>query len=226
MLKIGEEQFLLKIDSLFARSLECYDRLARMEKDIKIVSYRIFSDNIVVAIKNNSRLDISQRSLYLLCFLAYVTQGSFMLDGLMLRGAITKGMLKINDYYVFGSGLINAYELEEKAIHPRIIVDKSLNKELQGLPYKDIFLTDSDGYKRIHYLSDREQPSFLLDSLRRHKYFVEKGLTEYINDEKVHKKYVWCREYHNRACFLADIPGACISDTNDFSEQNLPSQSG
>jgi len=227
MLKIGEAQFLQKIDSLFARALKSYESMSKQGKTPhQAFSYKFFSDNIVVAIECDIRPDISQRALYSLCYLAYVTQGKFMLDRLMLRGAITKGMFYISDNYVFGSGLINAHELERIAMYPRIIVDKSLNEELHSMPYTDnIFLKDSDGYTRIHYLSNREQNSLILEYLRRHKELVENGLVEYINDEKVHKKYAWCREYHNRACFLADIPGACISDIDDLYEQDLQNQS-
>lgn len=52
--------------------------------------------------------------------------------GILLRGSIVEGSLYINDDFVYGSGLIKAYELENsEAIYPRIVIDDAL----KGISY-------------------------------------------------------------------------------------------
>lgn len=94
------------------------------------VDYCIFSDNLIFGIKEelwkkiNPSLKISylEQFLTLLCIIQY----SFFSSSLLLRGGITIGKLYFdkNVQYVFGSGLIKAYDLENNhANYPRIIID-------------------------------------------------------------------------------------------------------
>ena len=85
---------------------------------------KMFSDNVLLCLK------ISAASIEYLRFLAFLSiiadiQRNFVLKyGLFLRGGITIGKLSFNDDFVFGQGLIDAVALEEKAIYPRIVMDK------------------------------------------------------------------------------------------------------
>ncbi|MDE7298188.1 MAG: hypothetical protein K2N94_05090, partial [Lachnospiraceae bacterium] len=92
--------------------------------DISQVSIQIkmFSDNIFLCLE---RCSSSMEYLRFLIFIAIVAdiQQNFILQyGLFLRGGITIGTLSFNDDFVFGQGLIDVVELEEKAVYPRIII--------------------------------------------------------------------------------------------------------
>jgi hypothetical protein len=59
-------------------------------------------------------------------------QGKLMAEyGVFIRGSIVKGNLYTNKNFLFGNGLISAYEIEnELAVYPRIIVEYGLVKEV------------------------------------------------------------------------------------------------
>lgn len=73
------------------------------------------------------------------------------IDGLFCRGAITKGNIFHHDEILFGSAYFKAYELESKAIYPRIIVDPDICNFFDyskiDVPLSPAFYSkDKDGY--------------------------------------------------------------------------------
>jgi hypothetical protein len=139
-------------------------------------------------------------SLYSLFYLAYILQ-RYLIDqhALFIRGSITEGLLYIDENYIFGSGLICAYELEnEIAVYPRIILDKNLSTDKVDKSYPDkLFCLDGDGYYFIDYLKNRGD-GFKIHE--KHKDLVKEELSKNGVSEKIYQKYLWCREYHNRTC--------------------------
>ncbi len=94
--------------------------------DLQIKS-KIFSDNILLCIKTDS--DIKKEKMRIILFMSIIAeiQRKFILQyGLFIRGGFTKGLLSLNEDFVFGEGLIEAVKLEEKASHPRIIVSEKI----------------------------------------------------------------------------------------------------
>lgn len=99
-----------------------------------------------------------------LAFLAIIAdiQRNFILKyGLFLRGGVTIGNLSFNDDFIFGQGLIDAVELEETAIYPRIIMGKTvLDYVLQPhFVEEDDLKRACDIENRAHsgaYISDEE----------------------------------------------------------------------
>lgn len=94
--------------------------------DLQIES-KIFSDNILLCIKTDS--DIKKEKMRLILFMSIIAeiQRKFILQhSLFIRGGFTKGLLSLNEDYVFGEGLIEAVKLEEKASHPRIMVSEKI----------------------------------------------------------------------------------------------------
>ena len=86
---------------------------------------RAFSDNYLFAVKVDpndpmeslNSLYNSAGALAVECLTVY---------GLLVRGAIVRGELYIDDEVVLGESLIHAYELESKAaVYPRILIDES-----------------------------------------------------------------------------------------------------
>lgn len=110
--------------------------LAQQVGSIKIES-KIFSDNILLV--SEYETDITKGKTKLVTFMEIVIeiQRMFVLEyGLFIRGGITYGDLSINEDYIFGQGLIEAVEIEEHTIYPRIAISDAVLNQLQNeFPY-------------------------------------------------------------------------------------------
>lgn len=119
-----------------------------------------FSDSIVVSVKIDED-NINEMLSSLIANLSYMGS-ELMKKGILIRGAITIGKLIHNDNgTVFGTALIEAYELESKCSkYPRIIIS---NKLVRRLNYPDItkrseylynqyFMRFSDGCVGFHQM--------------------------------------------------------------------------
>ena len=121
----SEIDFLKVSDKSYCRAKQMIGTMSQETHSNSRFKYKVFSDNIVVATEAGSTEADSTHALYSLSFIAYLLQREFIKNGIMCRGALTKGQLSINSEYVFGSGLIRAVELEDTiAYYPRIIVDR------------------------------------------------------------------------------------------------------
>lgn len=164
---------------------------------------RLFSDNIVIAVPSN--LVVVNVSAYNYIIALMRTLQGFLLPVNIVRGSITKGLLYIADEYLYGSGLIKAYELENDiAIMPRIIIDKDIENEINKKIIGKEIRKDYDGIFYLDYLysvdNEDMQDTFLL-----HKKIVENGITENRNNLRIMQKYLWCKEYHNKSCIKYGI---------------------
>jgi hypothetical protein len=117
----------------------------------------------------------------------------------------------------FSRGLIRAYDLEQKAVYPRILVDADLLTALRRnriLRYPDhdyktemehlsqLIRKDSDRNYFVDYLRAIESefdypevgyPAFL----DVHRGYVVAGLDKFRLNKKILMKYKWLRKYHN-----------------------------
>ena len=188
--QMGEEAFLAVINEAFHEIDTGFDNLAFIEM-------RIFSDNIVITSRADDNFDpINFIS-------SIITTQIFLLNGgILVRGSITKGNLHIDDKYLYGSGLIRAYELENDiAIMPRVILDRTLENEFEKLKVVAfLFIRDYDGLVMTDYLWSIEDPqeNFNYDILKNYQQVITAGLEEYKDNLKILQKYLWCKEYHNR----------------------------
>ncbi len=87
---------------------------------------KVFSDNILLCLETTTAEVEYPRFLAFLAIVADIQRNFVLRYGLFLRGGITIGELSFNEDFVFGKGLIDAVALEETAIYPRIIMDKSV----------------------------------------------------------------------------------------------------
>lgn len=90
------------------------------------IKSKVFSDNILLCLEVG---ETSNECVRLLAFMATVAdiQLNFILQyGLFLRGGITKGTLSFNEEFVFGQGLIDVVEMEERAKYPRITLSQNI----------------------------------------------------------------------------------------------------
>lgn len=194
-------------ENIFLRSvLNLINRAT--EKDwgsLKIVS---FSDNVIVAIRSNV-VDALEK----LChYAARIQELMLRNQQLLLRGAITKGNLYIQDNFVFGSGLVKVVELEEtKAVVSRIIIDENLQSEDYAVNSKNTVQNDNDGIRFINFLNyyhpfinknDERKKNFL--ELHNSFVLIINDLTKQIEDSNdnlkssLYKKRSWLIDYINK----------------------------
>jgi hypothetical protein len=202
----------------------------------KLFSAKLFSDCICVSCDYSSG-NISPM-LYELAFV----QLYLALDGIFLRGALSRGLHFENDRMIFSQGLISAYELEQKAIYPRIIVhkdladtiliDNSTNTPLYT-PFKakDFLVKSPDGYFFIDYLNLLWEEGFEhQEELSTHKKAILSNVRAHIDNAIIVEKYRWLAEYHNVKFkefispedYEKDIADAIVKETAISIEAEFP----
>ncbi len=141
-------------------------------------------------------------------------------SGILVRGAMTIGHMHLGirfDGPVFGPGLVQAYEMEEReVVFPRIAVhedvierhrrDRSLWREDHDFEDEERHLSnllrqDESGLRYIDYLraslGEFDDPYVdWLGFLQGHKELVEDGLANSPN-ATVRRKFSWLKNYHN-----------------------------
>lgn len=138
--------------------------------------------------------------------------------GFFVRGAVAVGEAYVDEYCVFGKGLLEAHEGESSlARDPRVVLTSSardrVNSHLRyygrsvGAPQNRELLRDIDGQWFLNYLdtihiSGDDRP--YLDGLRSHKTSVEAQLNQHRQSPAVFAKYSWVAGYHNYFCDLHD----------------------
>lgn len=138
-------------------SLESIDEMAKTE-------YKVFSDNALVCRKRRE-YPLSEFDLvYFLRLIATIQRVFFELSHLIVRGGVTKGPLYLTNDLVGGKVLIDAVELEESVVYPRIVVDdcilSELNPKIQHDFLKksietlcqDLLIKDTDGKSFLNYI--------------------------------------------------------------------------
>lgn len=164
--------------------------------DMKI---RFFSDNVVIAIPTrfSNGADRLLEEIGWLC-------SHLLKCGYKPRGAVTKGAFYIDDIFVWGSALVNAYLLESKeAIYPRILVDEKVAADAsKHLSECLLFCDKADGKRCLNYLRAFGQNavgwvseiSLLLECVNNEILDLEKT-NENGNNNKVLKKLYWLKGY-------------------------------
>lgn len=171
----------------------------------------MFSDCIVVSIPTRE-----SRGAYCLFMILKKLQVQLIRHEILLRGSIVMGELIHREGLIIGPGLISAYQMESKAIYPRIIVDRSvmglfvrkkgkkqpipdnLDANRPFLKVKDFAAVstggDFDGCTYIDYFNNVD--SFV--TMGRDKYYqdLEKFINPYLSHPNVElrMKYSWIRE--------------------------------
>ncbi len=169
----------------------------------KSFSTKLFSDCICVSCESTP-----ENMMYILYELSFI-QLYLSLDGIFIRGALSEGNHFENDHMIFSRGLVKAYKLQNNALYPRIIVDKSLitRSILDGNYYfpsyiqfqKRSFLIQApDGYFFVDYLNMLHEEGFeQIVELQNHKKEIIKAVRQNQDNIEVLEKYKWLSEYHN-----------------------------
>lgn len=129
-------------------------------KDFEI-EYKIFSDNILICYKETKG---ALSALFLVFFLRLVaTIQRIFFEGfhLIVRGGITKGPLYLTSDFVGGKALIDAVELENTAVYPRIVVEDCILNELNTEMQNDVQKYIIDASCQDLLIKNVENKSFL-----------------------------------------------------------------
>jgi hypothetical protein len=175
--------------------------------------YHTFSDSIIMS------SEVSFTGILHIFRAAHSVSLSLFHLGIFVRGGISIGRLRHDGDKVYGIGLIKAYELEnEKAIFPRIILDKEVLNEALVVTGGDdelIFAIENclisqiDGYHMIHYLdvfecfgpghaSEMELDDNLLpDGKENLVLIIQNKLEKSIGNTAVFEKLQWLANYWN-----------------------------
>lgn len=176
-------------------------------------NYISFSDLIVhtVPILSPSNKQNPEGLVFLEINNLALAQAALIEEGLLVRGAITIGMLERTYGVLFGPGIISAYELErEQAQFPRIVVDSDLVEALkttsllrahsyeEEMEYISKWIKrDDDGVIFVDYLGGMEDSEDFFGILQTHRDLIEKNMSKFRENKRVLSKYLWLKKYHN-----------------------------
>ncbi len=216
------QEFLSNLHETFVRAVDYMrDPLGKkyeifkskiLRKDLyKVVT---FTDNIVIGypIVDDAKLELDLIFSHVADFQLTLAKAGFF-----VRGAIAIGDLYIDDYIVYGQGLVDAHTAEsERARDPRVVLTDTAHEAIKihlnyyadpsNAPQVRHFFRDTDGQLFVNYLEsimiaeDELGPDY--DSIIQHKAAVEIKLKEYTIKPEVWSKYAWTANYHNFFCNL------------------------
>lgn len=150
-----------------------------------------FSDSVIISMPYSGYFDLIRLIRQITSY-----QSIMLMDGLPLRGGIAVGPLYHAGSLVFGPALNEAYRLESKmACHPRIIITKSLDREIEMAAAKlpkhwPFAVKDEDGFYSTDYLTIyamSQQASKDIDKK------IDYWLSVYQGDERISLKYEWLK---------------------------------
>ena len=195
------------------------------------VSSSVFSDTI--AIYTVTVNDVKEDLARYVGFLRYIGTLQYQsitapnLKGMPLRGAVTKGEFYSNNKDIlFGKAWVEAFHLErDKAIFPRVIIKKETNDfncvltlDLAKSNHRGALLRqDTDGELHCNYLNSILDVEGNLPKdfsfIETHKSSVINNLITTKNCDKINKKYMWVKDYHNWFCSgYEELKNYCISE--------------
>jgi hypothetical protein len=168
-----------------------------------------FSDSIVVSVPAGEGHYLLQSCLDQLTTLACQNR-------LLLRGGIARGQVYHKEGMVYGPALIDAYDLEQAASMPRIVLDKSLEDEFlqaSGLReadtvygYRKSWRRDHDGrlffdfmqpFGASHIFPESGRPPWQpnINFLTNYKSLIISGVLNNQGNVGVVEKYMWAFRY-------------------------------
>jgi hypothetical protein len=191
------------------------NNLSEINKNAEI-QMKIFTDNFFYCTKKD----------YLaLLNIISMLQVIFIKKNIFIRGALHYGKLYIDENFIYGKGVIDAYKIEsEIAIFPRIIIDDTFFQgalEIEKIKYPDDatlekirkllnshYCIDFDSNIFIDYLGNlkyaldiigREVIGFNFnDLLSIHAKYIRENMNT--KNKRIIQKYQWCKKYHNDIC--------------------------
>lgn len=184
------------------------DQVNEDEDEDEEIRFTQFSDSLILSTKaeKDTAFILIIWAARLLCF-------ELARHNVLLRGGITKGEMLHEGNFAFGPAFIDAYQLEQAANTPRIIIDRKLETgasfplrlnpdELQQ--FKDAMIpVDFDGWRYVDYLSLNKMSGIhdeenLIQSHHQRLRALVKEFEEKTNPSLV-SKYGWLNSKLNKA---------------------------
>jgi hypothetical protein len=172
---------------------------------------KFFSDNLVVGYPFEGAGISPASAAWFIIRCAQRYQLRMVLNGFFLRGGLTQGPICLTDDIIFGSALLECYELESKAsIVPRAILAESLQALLarsireraERIPADaaNSICRDVDGWWFVSYLEAAAGDQGVdWDLVEGHKRSILQSLSGATRHD-VLPKYGWACRYHNMFC--------------------------
>lgn len=171
---------------------------------------KYFSDNLVLGYPVEATDAATAMSAWLVIRAAQRYQLRMALNGFFLRGALTLGPVCLTDDIIFGSALIECYQLESKAsIVPRVLLAEPLQKMvtkafngtgLFGNLARESICRDVDGWWFVNYLQAAcGENGVDWGQIERHKQSIMESLSHTTRHD-VLPKFGWACRYHNVFC--------------------------
>lgn len=170
---------------------------------------KFFSDNLVLGYAFEESDRASAAWFVIRCAQQY--QLRMALNGMFLRGGLTCGPICMTDEIIFGSSLIECYELESKAsIVPRVLLSETLAKVITdsyklaetpiAVDASESICRDVDGWWFVNYLHATVCENTVDWTLiERHKQNILESLTSSTRHD-ILPKFGWVCRYHNMFC--------------------------
>lgn len=183
----NSEQFLNDLNAIYENAMN--DVIFTNVLSKKDIAIKIFSDNILIAVKTTKQDTDRQSKLVKIVNLVGNLYCNALHLGYLVRGSITEGKFYRNKTFVYGKALVEAVKLEEKiAIYPRVIIQDNL---VSLIPR---YITQDNDRK--YYLN-----SFLFAKLFNSVTFklrILNQLKKCSNNEEAKQKIMWLVTYYNK----------------------------
>ena len=163
---------------------------------------KIFSDNVIIAQKINANI-LKDQIISMINLISLIQFEAFFQFDFPLRGGITIGDLYIDNAVVWGSGLIEAYNIENNlANYPRVIVSQKVIDAFDQCKQKSLNLDcmiekDFDGYWFVDYFIAAPNITLIPQISDNLKY---KAQIHASDNERVKQKINWIIHYFNSYC--------------------------
>lgn len=178
---------------------------------------KVFSDNIIIALKVKKEI-LARQVVSIVNIVSLLQFEALFQFGFPLRGGITIGELYIDDTVVWGTGLIEAYQIEDKiANYPRVIISKKVieiydKQEDVELNLSALIRQDTDGYWFVHYLVAAPNIT-LIPVLSNNLAEIASSCTN--ENDRVKQKINWIISYFNNHCIE-------FKDRGDYEKYVIP----
>jgi hypothetical protein len=174
---------------------------------------KFFSDNLAFGYPIDEKILDEASTAWFILRSAQRYQLKMTLNGFFVRGALTHGPVCLTDEIIFGSALIECYQLESKAsIVPRVVLAEPLQQLIMqsyrgNLRAKQVepgndqaICRDVDGWWFVNYLdAAHDSDGVQWKLIEQHKSSILESLSHTTRHD-VLPKYGWACRYHNVFC--------------------------